>query len=138
MAITDQLTQLNTNIGTINNEVNNQATIIAQIKAALAELSTEGSGTDLEALGALCDWQIMTDSNSLPLVSIRNYHPSYYLLCELWDSNHNPWWDYDDDSDLVDGEVVIPPGTSKTFYRDDSFGATQLIHVDNVRWVANV
>lgn len=91
-----------------------------------------GSSEDLEALGVLCDWQLMTDSYSFPIVTIINYHPSYYLHCDI----------------IFDGEMVpfvVSPapdadGTASSYSWADyglPFSDTGNIDVIDVRWKAN-
>lgn len=91
-----------------------------------------GSSEDLEALGVLCDWQFMTDASSFPIVTIINYHPSYYLHCDI----------------IFDGETVpfvVSPapdadGTASSYSWADyglPFSEAGYIDVVNVRWKAN-
>lgn len=91
-----------------------------------------GSSEDLEALGVLCDWQFMTDASSFPIVTIINYHPSYYLHCDI----------------VFDGETVpfvVSPapdadGTASSYSWADyglAFSEAKYIDVVNVRWKAN-
>ena len=93
---------------------------------------------DLEALGALCDWQITTDSDSCPLLTIINHHPSYYLHCTVCDEYGADWWDYDTD-DYFGWEVyvTVPPDSTKTIYADTPFSEIKPVYIDNVRWSAN-
>ena len=93
---------------------------------------------DLEALGVLCDWQITTDSDSCPLLTIINHHPSYYLHCTVCDEYGADWWDYDTD-DYFGWEVyvTVPPDSTKTIYADTPFSEIKPVYIDNVRWSAN-
>lgn len=86
-----------------------------------------GSSEDLEALGALCDWQITTDSASMPILTICNYHPTYYLHCHVWASNSN----VDDDF------VVAPDDCVSVEFLDEVFSLIQPIYVNSVRWSAD-
>lgn len=132
--IAEQLTSVNTNISTINTEVGNQADLIAQIKAVANSLpdagsSSGGSSEALEALGALCEWQVTTDSNSAPMITIVNYHPSYYLHFTV--------------VEYIDGEVddfyegVVNPDDVHTEGFAQPLSSSHEIHIENVRWSAN-
>jgi hypothetical protein len=127
--IADQLTSLNDNLGTM-------ADLIEQIKEVALNLPEAGSNPGgeegIEALGVLCDWQVMTDRSSFPIVTIINYHPMYYLHCNI----------------CFDGEAVpfvVPPADSTegavASYSWADYGVpfsdTQQIDIQDVRWSAN-
>ena len=84
------------------------------------------SSGDIEALGALCDWQLTTDSGSVPTVTILNYHPSYYLHCDIEFGNGSS-----------NGSLVVSPNSSKSFVCEESFSYYQQIDIYNVRWKAS-
>lgn len=87
-------------------------------------LSAETAG-DLEAIGVLCDWQVTMDSASNATITIVNYHPSYYLHCDV--------------TDTMDGEVytiVVSPEDSDS-YIANGYAGGESIYVMNVRWKAS-
>jgi hypothetical protein len=94
----------------------------------LNDFSEEG----IEALGVLCDWQVMTDQSSFPIVTIINYHPMYYLHCDI---------DYDGET----VPFVVPPADSAegavASYSWADYGVpfsdVKQIDIQNVRWSAN-
>jgi hypothetical protein len=94
-----------------------------------------GSSGGLEALGALCDWQFMIDSGSSPVLTIWNYHPSYYMFCYI---EYNGF----------DVEVAIPCDDADSWdinglmhdeygdeYNASQFGAGATVNVYGIRWV---
>jgi hypothetical protein len=85
---------------------------------------TVGTNTELEALGALCDWELVS-SSSLALV-ITNYHPTHYLICDVANSA---------DNGVNDGTYVVSPNSSDSVIFDDvqDQGAGSL-YVTNIRW----
>lgn len=90
----------------------------------LLEESTGGSSNnsvDLEALGALCDWQVTIDSNSNATITIINYHPSYYLVCDIIFRGDMEWCDF----------CVYPDDSSS--YDFSRIGSSD-ITIENVRW----
>ena len=112
-----------------NTEVVTQADLIAQIKEAANNLPAAGSGDsseDLEALGALCDWQITTNSESVPTITVINHHPSYYLRCDIDDV----------DSENYE-EMVISPSSSASVILDHPIYSDRDVFIQNVRWTAN-
>ena len=93
---------------------------------------------DLEALGALCDWDIMLDSNSRLVVSIENKHPSYYLKCTVTNRTAGNFVDPEDNSILNNTlEVTLEPGDIGTFALNAPEWGLDSIYIDNVRWTAN-
>lgn len=96
-----------------------------------------GSSEDLEALGALCDWSIMTDTSSIPLICLVNYHPTYYMCCTVYtDSGDIPYY-YDENGDEVYpeyGEVVVAPNSVLDLTFDYPMSSMGGIYVENVRW----
>ena len=96
----------------------------AGFEAGLAEGG--GSSEDFEALGALCDWDITTNEQSIPIVTICNYHPSYFLHCHISARGGN-----------LDDDYVVDPDDCRSILFDDAFSAIQPVYVRNVRWSAN-
>lgn len=87
-----------------------------------------GSAEDLEALGVLCDWQVTTDSNSYPTITVVNYHPSYYLHCVIAGRG---WEQYEEN-------VVVAPNSSySTFIEGYALSNIVPIYIENVRWKAS-
>ena len=85
-----------------------------------------GNSEDLEALGVLCDWQITTNSDSVPIITIINYHPSYYLHCDI--------------ESTMDGElyhIVIAPDDSDSYTDIYTLTYGEQIDIMNVRWKAS-
>ena len=83
-----------------------------------------------QTLGVLCDWTIMSNSQSCPIVTIINHHPSYYLHCGIYEMNA-----YGDDNWRFD--VVVPPDDSVSETFDFSMNAEAYIGVYDVRWSKN-
>lgn len=96
-----------------------------------------GSSEDLEALGALCDWSLMTDTSSIPLICLVNYHPTYYMCCTVYtDSGDIPYY-YDENGYEVYpefGEVVVAPNQVLDLTFDYPMSSMGGIYVENVRW----
>lgn len=91
---------------------------------------TVGSGADIEALGVLCDWAVTLDEGSVPIVSVANYHPSYYLIVDVFygDGSMTDWCICPDDSDSIYcGDIDSKYGMS----------AAGGVFIQNVRWSAN-
>ena len=86
-----------------------------------------GSSEDLEALGALCDWMVTTDSTSIATVTVCNYHPTYYLHCHIWAEN----------SQIDIDNFVVAPDDCASVTFDAAFSLIQPIYVNDVRWTAN-
>ena len=95
-----------------------------------------GSSEDLEALGALCEWSIMTNSESIPTIYVYNYHPTYYMHCCLMTGIGDcPYYSTEDDDIFVeDGAVVIEPGGYLELWYESPFSALDGIEVLDVRW----
>lgn len=95
-----------------------------------------GSSEDLEALGALCEWSIMTNSESIPTIYVYNYHPTYYMHCCLMTGIGDcPYYSTEDDDIFVeDGAVVIEPGGYLELWYEAPFSALDGIEVIDVRW----
>lgn len=93
-----------------------------------------GQTEGLEALGELCEWMVTTDSNSYPMITIRNMHPSYYLHGTLvtydWRSGHTS----------KRTTFVVSPNASKSYTPLQSssltFGDVQF-NLEDVRWKAS-
>lgn len=96
-----------------------------------------GSSEDLDALGALCDWSIMTDTSSIPIICLVNYHPTYYMCCTVYtDSGDIPYY-YDENGYEVYpefGEVVVAPNQVLDLTFDYPMSSMGGIYVENVRW----
>lgn len=88
-----------------------------------------GSSTDLEALGALCDWSMVSNSESEPMVTIMNHHPSYYLICDIY-------------AESVDGNdwgvgVTVDPNSNTSITVPFPFNMGANVEVYDVRWTQN-
>lgn len=112
----------------------------ANVIAALKEMATLVDSNDLEALGALCDWDIMTNESSHPVITIYNRHPTYYLKCTIYDDTGMPAiYDDGNGTDIDDGNVIVSPDTWATFIIEEQFvngGST--VYIENMRWTKNV
>lgn len=83
------------------------------------------SGGDLEALGALCEWEIIVDSDSCLTIYVINYHPTYYLHCVYISSN--PY--------LSEQKIVVPPQSGQTaVFEQDQVYSGEGNQITNVRW----
>lgn len=80
-------------------------------------------GLESEALMALCDWDLTTNSESKPTIAIINHHPFYYLRCDCIVSG-----------DKID-TFVVQPHNSYSFFIDKA--ASTGIEVSNWRWTPN-
>lgn len=91
-------------------------------------------GVDLEALGELCEWMITTDSNSYPVITIRNMHPSYYLHGVI------VTYDWRGGMNVKRTTFVVSPNASKSYTPLQSssltFGDVQF-NLEDVRWKAS-
>lgn len=93
----------------------------------------EGTSNGLEALGALCDWSVMVDSYSYPIIDICNLHPSYKLECTISVQlgGQDGWYE-------LTYDIIVPPydsiSWSLTEEEGDGIGAFQVAEVMNVRW----
>lgn len=99
----------------------------AGVRAGKAEGG--GSSTDLEALGALCDWSMVSNSESQPMMTIMNYHPSYYLICDIYAESvgGNGW----------SADVTVDPDSSTSITVPFAFNMDAFVEVNDVRWVQN-
>lgn len=90
----------------------------------------DGAENSLPALGVLCDWNVVVDSGSQPIVTIINYHPFYYLVCDVYygDLSQTDWCIYPDDSDSIHWGDYEP-----------GFGMQggEGVFIENVRWLPN-
>lgn len=86
---------------------------------------SNGQTYGLEALGVLCEWQIVVTSEDFWNVIIANHHPSYYLHCDL----HFP-------GESV-ANIVISPNGSHDAESGRRVEQDELVYVDNVRWKAS-
>ena len=95
-----------------------------------------GSSEDLEALGALCDWSIMTNSESIPTIYIYNYHPTYYMHCCLMTGIGDiPFYSTEEEDIYPEGgNLVIEPGECLCVTYDNAFSSLDGIEVLDVRW----
>ena len=108
----------------------------ANVIADLQKMATLVDSNDLEALGALCDWTVMTDGSSYPVVCIYNRHPTYYLKCEMYDDNGGVL-EWDDGNGNVSGDTItVSPDDCATFYIDEPLSGN-MVYIDNVRWTRN-
>ena len=81
-----------------------------------------GRTQGFEALGALCEWQVMSGVESSGLmVGIRNKHPSYYLHCDV----ATPYSTV---------QMVIPPYEYRTYSEQETLETDDIIKVTNMRW----
>ena len=95
-----------------------------------------GSSEDLEALGALCEWSIMTNSESIPTIYIYNYHPTYYMHCCLMTGIGDiPFYSTEEEDIYPEGgNLVIEPGECLCVTYDNAFSVLDGIEVLDVRW----
>lgn len=93
--------------------------------------SGESSSEDLEALGALCDWEVIINSGGPSLLAISNYHPSYYLHCRI---------------DMFEGgttqeqhsDIVVPPNSTVSIEVMLALtNGESRVEVNDVRWKAS-
>ena len=80
-------------------------------------------GLESEALMALCDWDLTTNSESKPTIAIINHHPFYYLQCDCIVSG-----------DKID-TFVVQPHNSYSFFIDKAVSTG--IEISNWRWTPN-
>ena len=105
--------------------------------AGYSKGSSENS-LDLEALGALCDWEIMTNYESYPIIAITNHHPTYYLKCTIQDIDGDSILDTEDDSEYPNGVVTVPPNsTTISVYIEYPFSDIDPITISDMRWTAD-
>ena len=130
-------TQMVTELGNVESEIDTQTDLIIDLIAAINNLPDAGVGGDLEALGVLCSWDIMTDESSYPVITIYNRHPTYYLKCTIYNDNDMPA-NFDDGSGnaAVGGAVTIYPDDWATFIIEEAFAGGP-VYVDDVRWTKN-
>jgi hypothetical protein len=131
-------TQMVTELGKMESEIDTQTDLIMDLIDAINNLPDAG-GEDLEALGALCSWDVMTDASSYPVITIYNRHPTYYLKCTIYNDGDMPA-NFDDGSGTVtaDGAVTVYPDDWATFIIEDRFVAVDSeVYVDGVRWTKN-
>ena len=88
-----------------------------------AELLSAETAEDLEAIGDLCEWSVVITSEDFFSVSIRNYHPSYYLHCEI---------SYDEE--FGSNPIVVPPNSVSSWESGAYAAQDSYVHVTNVRW----
>ena len=130
-------TQMVTELGNVESEIDTQTDLITDLIAAINNLPDAGAGEDLEALGVLCSWDIMTNESSYPVITIYNRHPTYYLKCTIYNDNDTPA-NFDDGSGnaIADGAVTIYPDDWATFIIEEIFAGGP-VYVDDVRWTKN-
>lgn len=96
------------------------------------------AGSDvLEALGALCDWSIMTDTSSITTVCLINYHPTYYMSCSMFGDNGDVPFYLTEEGEAVypeEGYVVVAPNSALDLTFDVAMSAIGSIYVENMRW----
>ena len=112
----------------------------ANVIANLQKLATLVDSNDLEALGALCSWDIMTNQSSHPVITIYNRHPTYYLKCTIYDDTDTPAiFDDGNGTDIDDGNVIVSPDDWATFVIEEQFvNNARTVYIDNMRWTKNV
>ena len=91
------------------------------------------SSEDLEALGALCDWSTMVDSTSSLVVTIRNLHPTYNMLCTLewcYAAGGSLISEYPFTIECGEGEVSWSSGIE-----EGVGGSGYKANITNIRWV---
>lgn len=113
----------------------------ANVIANLQKLATLVDNGNIEALGALCDWDIMTNESSHPVITIYNRHPTYYLKCTLYNDNDTPAIYDDGNGDVIeDGEIIVSPDDWATFIIEEAFvdGYNSQVYIRDVRWTKNV
>jgi hypothetical protein len=87
------------------------------------ELLSGETAEDLEAIGDLCEWSVVITSEDFFSVSIRNYHPSYYLHCEIR---------YDEE--ISSNSIVVPPNSVRSWESGGNAVQDSYVRVTNVRW----
>jgi hypothetical protein len=96
--------------------------------------------TDLEALGALCSWELTTDSASYPIITVINKHPSYSLRFRVSDSEEGEIFigktPGNGDLATID-ELTVPPDSSKSFYIETNISSQGTYYLTDLRWEAN-
>lgn len=87
-------------------------------------------GVDLEALGVLCEWSVMSDTSSTTGVSIINHHPSYYLHCDV---------SLKDNYGVQHFSIhrVARPNNSTSYWFQQVITDGSMLNVTNVRWKAS-
>lgn len=97
----------------------------------------DAGGDVLEALGALCDWSIMTDTSSIPTVCLVNYHPTYYMSCSMFgDKGETPFYLTEEGEAVYpeEGYVVVAPDSALDLTFDYPMSSIGSIYVENMRW----
>ena len=131
--------QMITELNNMKNEVENQTDLIIDLIAAINNLPNASEAGDLEALGVLCSWDVMTNDSSYPVITIYNRHPTYYLKCTIYNSD-GIVADFDDGSGTAatGGVVTVSPDDWATFIIEDTFiDNDSQVYIDNVRWTKN-
>jgi hypothetical protein len=99
---------------------------------ALGASEGGGSSGDLEALGALCDWSAMVDSGSALVVTIRNLHPTYDMLCTLE-------WCYASGTFISEYPFTIEHGEGEVSWHsgmeEGVVASGYRANITNIRWV---
>jgi hypothetical protein len=131
-------TQMVTELGNMESEIDTQTDLIIDLIDAINNLPDAGAGEDLEALGALCQWEIMTDTSSYPVITIYNRHPTYYLKCTVYNENGTPA-NFDDGTGTAveGGAVTVSPDEWATFIIEEAM-STGYVYIEDVRWTKNV
>ncbi len=86
----------------------------------------KGQTEGLEALGALGEWNVVITSEDYYSIAIRNFHPSYYLHCDIvyigGDGQSN---------------FVVSPNSVRSWESGGSWEYDEYLSVKNVRWKAS-
>jgi hypothetical protein len=127
--------------------------------AGYSKGSSENS-VDLEALGALCEFDWSTDSNSYPIFTVINHHPTYYLHADVSSTTNgnifvidNDEWnpgngedpvDYDTDLGTKSSTITVEPNDSYSCYikvnlssLTPSGAGVNTVYLKNMRWTAS-
>lgn len=98
------------------------------IKAGVNILGVTGTygGEDLEALGSLCEWIVRMDDDSIPVVTIWNLHPTYFLKCSV---------EYTSVAGSDRRDLTIDPGEDLSVDYQVAIASGNDISVENIRWV---
>ena len=82
----------------------------------------------IDALEALCDWEVTGNSSSEACVNVTNYHPRYYLKCNCLETVSR-----------TQKDLEVPPNNSNSVIFDDiKLDSIQGIYVTDWRWVKSV
>lgn len=106
--------------------------------------------SDLEALGALCSWELTTNSGSYPVITLVNKHPTYKLQADVYDEAGSDLYIIPLGDDLwstQSGEnvgaasctITVPASSSVSFFVDttnlEMLEEELSLYVSNLRWI---